>query len=289
MISLRKSSYIRIENNDVDSAKSVPHFPAEDSKLRATSLVKRRGGNCPNTLEVLQQLAEAEDNAHLIFLGVLPSRTSAATQRISNSLPGIDLRHCIYRDGASEAASSYIIKAEKGDSRTIVNYNELEEMSVSEFVTAAGNIASGLPSGGRLWFHFEVHMFHYSVPLHAFSAARLYCRMGWLITCAGPDSRYDPKLHLPPPQKLPPSHRQRRSRETRATRSPRPRRRRRRSILLPLLGRRPRLHRLQTLPRGARSRPRHALSHFVLHVGSPRESSVALGDYRACEAVDYGC
>lgn len=35
---------------------SVPQFPEEDSKLRATALQVRRGGNCPNTVEVLQQL-----------------------------------------------------------------------------------------------------------------------------------------------------------------------------------------------------------------------------------------
>lgn len=140
------------------TGRSVPHFPTEDSKLRATSLVKRRGGNCPNTLEVLQQLIEQDDNAHLIFLGTLPARNSASTKRITDSLPGIDLRHCIYREECQEAASSYIIKSESADSRTIVNYNELPEMTVDEFVNAADKIREGSEVDGRkrIWVHFEV-------------------------------------------------------------------------------------------------------------------------------------
>jgi ketohexokinase len=106
----------------------------------------------------LQQLGEAEDNAHLIFLGTLPARNSSATRTITNSLNGIDLRHCVYREECYEAASSYIIKSEQKDSRTIVNYNELPEMTVDEFVRAAGNIVAGIDGSrnGRVWFHFEV-------------------------------------------------------------------------------------------------------------------------------------
>jgi ketohexokinase len=105
---------------------------------------------------VLQQLGEDEDSAHLIFLGTLPSRTSPATKLITDSLPGIDLRHCIYREESQEASSSYIIKSEAADSRTIVNYNELKEMSVDEFVEAAKRIANGVATGAQFWFHFEV-------------------------------------------------------------------------------------------------------------------------------------
>jgi ketohexokinase len=94
----------------------------------------------------------------LIFLGVLPARNSAATRTITNSLNGIDLRHCVYREECWEAASSYIIKSESKDSRTIVNYNELPEMSVDEFVGAADLIVAGVDGSrnGRVWFHFEV-------------------------------------------------------------------------------------------------------------------------------------
>lgn len=64
----------------------------------------------------------------------------------------------MYREEALEAASSYIIKSEKADSRTIVNYNELAEMTVDEFINAANNIVAGVDESrnGRVWFHFEV-------------------------------------------------------------------------------------------------------------------------------------
>ena len=48
----------------VDSILEVPRYPEEDSKLRATSFTKRRGGNTPNTLEVLQQLVDTDTYDH---------------------------------------------------------------------------------------------------------------------------------------------------------------------------------------------------------------------------------
>lgn len=62
----------------------------------------------------------------------------------------MDLKHCIYREDNNEAASSYIIKSLSTGSRTIVNYNELSEMTTDEFAgvtDALGNEAN--------WFHFE--------------------------------------------------------------------------------------------------------------------------------------
>ncbi|KIW04368.1 uncharacterized protein PV09_04652 [Verruconis gallopava] len=142
----------------LDTILTVPLFPEEDSKLRATSLVKRRGGNCPNTLEVLSQLISIKSatcNTKLVFLGTLPSSSSQASKTIVDSLPGVDLSHCIYREECFEAASSYIIKSQTTDSRTIVNYNELPEMTVDEFVRVARE--AGVPEAGGegVWWHFE--------------------------------------------------------------------------------------------------------------------------------------
>lgn len=52
---------------------TVPHFPHEDSKLRATSRKTCLGGNIPNTLGVLSQILinEKEDNWRLFFMGAL--------------------------------------------------------------------------------------------------------------------------------------------------------------------------------------------------------------------------
>lgn len=134
---------------------SVPHFPEEDSKLRATNLTIRRGGNCPNALEVLQQLIKKEDNVQLHLVSCLPRQDAPATKRIMSSFghdSSISFRHCIYREAHTEAASSYIIRSKENDSRTIVNYNGLPEMTCDEFAT----ILERFDEEGQTWWHFEV-------------------------------------------------------------------------------------------------------------------------------------
>lgn len=158
----------------------VPHFPEEDAKLRATSFSKRRGGNVGNTLEVLRQLLDDEDDgeygleqAHqsgssaasqvkLMLVAALPARGSASIDFISSSfeppfsLPGdegsakkrtiqspsvaVDMRHCLYRENHDEPVTSYIISSEKSSSRTIVNHNPLPEMTFVEFTTICGDL-----------------------------------------------------------------------------------------------------------------------------------------------------
>ncbi|KAK3325499.1 putative ketohexokinase [Apodospora peruviana] len=157
----------------LDTILTVPHFPEEDSKLRATSLQVRRGGNCPNTLEVLQQLLLSPSSSsgevstttttpRLYLVATLPGRQTTATRRILSSFgvsSSIDFSHCLYREGYDEPASSYIIRSEDTQSRTIVNFNELPEMTEDEFV----NMASGFAGrddeqgggGSDCWWHFE--------------------------------------------------------------------------------------------------------------------------------------
>lgn len=65
----------------------------------------------------------------------------------------MDLSRCIYRRGVEEAASSFIIRSAETGSRTIVNYNGLEEMSVGEFEAVVRGVGS---EGERSWWHFEV-------------------------------------------------------------------------------------------------------------------------------------
>lgn len=164
---------------------SVPHYPEEDSKLRATSLQVRRGGNCPNTLEVLGQLlqlyrkrgeSDGASNSGLrghygvgpdivtpYLISCLPSEGSPATSRIVESFGGssgegegeelVNLTRCIYRP-VENAASSYIMRSEATGSRTLVNYNDLAEMTADEFVGAVGDLITG--GGDDVWFHFEV-------------------------------------------------------------------------------------------------------------------------------------
>ncbi|PYH99935.1 pfkB family kinase [Aspergillus ellipticus CBS 707.79] len=132
----------------VDTILTTPHYPGEDEKLRASSISRRRGGNCPNTLEVLQQLTA---DLSLDLVAILPAKSSSASRQIQSAFePHISLAHCIYREELSEPASSYIIKSQSSGSRTIVNYNELPEMTVAEFT----NIADYLDPKTS-WFHFE--------------------------------------------------------------------------------------------------------------------------------------
>ncbi|RYC59953.1 hypothetical protein CHU98_g6272 [Xylaria longipes] len=143
----------------LDTIFSVPHYPAEDSKLRASSLQVRRGGNCPNTLEVLQQFLREEQGDHESvkirpsLVTCLPSRNAPATVQIIESFgvdSPVDFSRCIFRDRNEQPASSYIIRSSATGSRTLVNYNDLAEMSFHEFVAAAESVG-----GEDAWFHFE--------------------------------------------------------------------------------------------------------------------------------------
>ncbi|OIW29793.1 Ribokinase-like protein [Coniochaeta ligniaria NRRL 30616] len=144
----------------LDTVLNVPHFPEEDSKLRATSLRVRRGGNCPNTLEVLQQLLRQGSTTatrrdvvpHLV--SCLPAAGSAATAKILSSFGDdtlADFSRCLYRRGHAEPASCYIIQSQAAGTRTIVNYNDLPEMTVQEL----GDIADGFRDMPQSWWHFE--------------------------------------------------------------------------------------------------------------------------------------
>ncbi|KAJ5790883.1 uncharacterized protein N7518_007894 [Penicillium psychrosexuale] len=140
----------------LDTILTAPYYPNEDEKLRATKISHRRGGNCPNTLEVLSQLLQyrpssAESSLNLI--AVLPFKSSMASQQIQSSLGnGVWLDKCIYRESFSEPASSYIITSQATGSRTIVNYNELPEMTHPEFAAAVEPLHAVTD---RPWFHFE--------------------------------------------------------------------------------------------------------------------------------------
>jgi ketohexokinase len=138
---------------------SVPHFPDEDSKLRATNLKVRRGGNCPNSLEVLQQLLSRHANHNVssaYLISTLPARAAPATARIWDSFGVdtiIDMSRCIYREDYMEPASSYAMRSDATGSRTLISFNPLPEMTADEFIATT----DGLPRSERkTWWHFEV-------------------------------------------------------------------------------------------------------------------------------------
>jgi ketohexokinase len=111
-------------------------------------------------LEVLQQLvahSKTTSKVSLNLVAVLPAKASVASQQILAGFgpKRVQLEHCIYREQFNEPASSYIIKSQASGSRTIVNYNELPEMTVEEFREITDEIGSN-----ATWFHFEVRDFH---------------------------------------------------------------------------------------------------------------------------------
>ncbi|KKK18713.1 hypothetical protein ARAM_001216 [Aspergillus rambellii] len=138
----------------IDTILTTPRYPEEDEKLRASRISHRRGGNCPNTIQVMQQLiAQRLSTAQtsLELVAVLPRRCSNASQQFRDAFePAVSCTHCIYRIQYEEPASSYIIKSQATGSRTIVNYNELPEMTFEEFAPIADKVG---PKTG--WFHFE--------------------------------------------------------------------------------------------------------------------------------------
>ncbi|EFW99934.1 hypothetical protein CMQ_252 [Grosmannia clavigera kw1407] len=152
----------------LDTIISVPYYPTEDTKLRAASVQVRRGGNCPNTLEVLQQLVGAEPDeavsgsssgrdVRAYLVSCLPAADAAATQTILASLGGpsspfLCFDHCLYRDGFQAPASCYILRSAATGSRTSVNDNRLPEMTADEF---AGVVAAVGASSDPAWWHFE--------------------------------------------------------------------------------------------------------------------------------------
>ncbi|KAI8236473.1 hypothetical protein K4K54_003138 [Colletotrichum sp. SAR 10_86] len=157
---------------------AIPRFPEEDAKLRATSLRVRRGGNCPNTIEVLQQLlrnlpgggdesSPQEEVLQMHLVSPLPERQSQATANIIASLtptstsPGrepspsssaVNFDHSLFRAGHQVPASCYILRSEATGSRTIVNHNDLPEMTAAEFLVVAEAFWG---RGEKTWWHFE--------------------------------------------------------------------------------------------------------------------------------------
>ena len=177
------------------SIRRVPFYPQEDTKLRATGLSTRRGGNCPNSLEVLAQLVSSQNPFQAAFVpdpapalpdtplklhlvSTLPRRSSPATSFILSSLlprsndhennnddggsdDVIDFSSCLFRDDHDQAAASWILRSDETNSRTIVNWNDLPEMTTDEF----RGIVEGLKqqtnpaedsANSEWWFHFEV-------------------------------------------------------------------------------------------------------------------------------------
>ena len=180
---MKRTMLVTVGACAIDTILTVPHYPGEDEKLRATSLTKRRGGNTANTLEVLQQITPFKDRAddessdtrgqsttteassglELYLIATLPARECVQTAFIassfehSNASAKVSLEYCIYREQATEPVSSYIVSGESTSSRTIINHNALPEMDLQEFENLTRELLrpTTLDIVDVLWFHFE--------------------------------------------------------------------------------------------------------------------------------------
>ncbi|TPX45149.1 hypothetical protein SeLEV6574_g04051 [Synchytrium endobioticum] len=144
----------------------VDRYPFEDEKLRANHVTKRRGGNGGNTLCVLDQFRRVKANndqeveVALEFVGTFAGEreTAEKTSPVVMDLlkrKGISLSHSIFRGLQYETPTAWIIATP--ESRTIVNYNELPDLTSSEFIERLGPVLDS-PSaigGYKVWFHFE--------------------------------------------------------------------------------------------------------------------------------------
>lgn len=133
---------------------------------------------------MLEQLLTEHDGLQLHLVSPLPSASSSATRRVVSSFgpqSKIDFGHCLYRHESTEAASSYIIRSEASGSRTLVNYNDLPEMTEDEF----GSIARSFGTDQETWWHFEV----------GFKRQPLHIIAGLNVGATGPNTRNRAKLH----------------------------------------------------------------------------------------------
>jgi ketohexokinase len=127
----------------------TPRYPEEDSKLRATSLSVRRGGNGPNALEVITQYNLDKPP---ILIASLPKKDSDDYNFIKESLPGVDLDRSPSHPNAAAAPRSYIIRSAETNSRTIVNYNELNELTLVQLK----QVLHSRTATSINWWHIEV-------------------------------------------------------------------------------------------------------------------------------------
>ncbi|OSS46126.1 hypothetical protein B5807_08280 [Epicoccum nigrum] len=146
----------------MDTILEVPEFPQENTKLRAKSMKRRRGGNTGNTLEVLSQLLPDDNfnkdtltyHTKLSLMSVLPDPNSPDTKAVILSLPDVSPQLFLYRTGQQSAASSYIVSPPNG-TRTIVSYNPLDDMTFEEFKAAIVPLITADTMKEEVWIHFE--------------------------------------------------------------------------------------------------------------------------------------
>jgi ketohexokinase len=119
---------------------SVPHHPAEDEELRASSLRIEAGGNAANTARVLRGLGH-----EVSLAAVLADDPSGAPLEEGLLQAGVDLAPC--RRVAGKPPLSAILLSQPNGHRTIVHHRGTPEYGLDDFAR--------LELSRWRWAHFE--------------------------------------------------------------------------------------------------------------------------------------
>lgn len=124
----------------LDLVFDVPHYPVEDAKCRATAFTRVPGGNAANTAYVLAQAGHRVD-----LLSVLAQDAHGDGLLQALQQRGIGTQTCVRRAGVTP--TSVILRSGHTQTRTIVHYRDLEELTWHE--------VRRLDLSTYDWFHFE--------------------------------------------------------------------------------------------------------------------------------------
>ena len=124
----------------LDLVFSVPHHPAEDEELRASSLRIEAGGNAANTARVLRGLGH-----EVTLAAVLADHPSGAPLEEGLRRAGVDLAPC--RRVAGMPPLSAILLSQTSGRRTIVHHRGTPEYGLDDFAR--------LDLSRWRWAHFE--------------------------------------------------------------------------------------------------------------------------------------
>ncbi|CAG8665496.1 15693_t:CDS:2, partial [Acaulospora morrowiae] len=138
-----------------DTILYVDKFPPEDGKQRAQRVEKRRGGNSGNTLTILSQFPLVRAS----FMASMASKEASTFILQDFNAHNIKTSTCIFRADAKHAPVAYIIHADSTSSRTIINYNSIEELTFEEFKRKFDQAcAEEIARSNEVpfdWIHFE--------------------------------------------------------------------------------------------------------------------------------------
>jgi ketohexokinase len=111
----------------LDIINLVAQYPREDTKVRALSQRRTRGGNATNTLVVLSQLGH-----HCSWGGVCVDEPDGQIILQDLAEHAIDTRYCRF-ETQGKVPTSYITVNQGNGSRTIVHHRDLPEFTYQDF------------------------------------------------------------------------------------------------------------------------------------------------------------